>query len=63
MPAVRPFRVVIIAGERRGEWGAYPTIEAAASVAAKLRQHGMQATVESDGDELAIVPPRADLSL
>jgi len=46
--AGRPYRVVIEAGAKRGKWGAYPTIESAAAVAAKLRAHGMSATVESD---------------
>ena len=39
------WRVVIRSGAKAGEWGTYATIEQAAAVAAKLRKHGMDATV------------------
>lgn len=44
----RPHRVVIISGCKRGLWGSFSDLGAAASVAARLRQHGMAAAVESD---------------
>lgn len=44
--ADRPYRVVILSGAKRGQWGSYATIEQAAEVAAKLRRHGMHAVVE-----------------
>jgi hypothetical protein len=46
--ATLPYRVVIIAGAKHGLWGRFPTIEAAAAVAARMRQHGMMAVVEHD---------------
>ena len=40
-----PFSVIIVAGDKRGLWGRFRTIEAAAEIAKKLRAHGMHAIV------------------
>jgi len=48
----KPFAVVIIGGLKRGEWGRFGTLEAAAEVAAKLRRHGMAADVVDTSEVL-----------
>jgi len=48
-PPPRPFKVVVHSGSKAGTWGHFATIEAAAAVAARLRnQLGMTATVEDE---------------
>ena len=44
--APRPFAVVIRSGSKCGLWGRFETIEAAASVAKRLRQIGLPSEVE-----------------
>ena len=44
----RPYVVVIVAGQKRGAWGRFADVEAAASVASMLRRHGMLAVVETE---------------
>jgi hypothetical protein len=51
--AARPFRVVILAGTKTGEWGKFSSVEAAAEVAAKLRRHGMYAVIEEQTADTA----------
>lgn len=44
--AARRFVVVVIALNRRTEWGRFPDIEAANDAASRLLRHGMHAVVE-----------------